>query len=198
MQNGNLAARKDTPSAEGYTPLMIAAVCGRAASARALLDCGAALHRRSRRGATALHFAGGNMRGKFEGAASTHGASTPDANPSPLSAHRCLAALRLPCLALPCCCRPVPRKPGGPSCPAGPRQLYPLLCQQDWLSPAQRAPHSGAGAWQLAHQWRHLRTGGASRRPSAACCRHCCCTSADISRLCCSLAVTASLMLCNG
>ena len=44
-------------SEEGYTPLQVAALCGRARVVRALLDRGAELSRRSRRGATALHFA---------------------------------------------------------------------------------------------------------------------------------------------
>ena len=44
-------------SEEGYTPLQVAALCGRARVVRALLDRGAELGWRSRRGATALHFA---------------------------------------------------------------------------------------------------------------------------------------------
>lgn len=45
-------------TAEGqYTPLMIAAACGRTRAVEALLSAGASLSQRSRRGATSVHFA---------------------------------------------------------------------------------------------------------------------------------------------
>lgn len=47
----------DPASGEGYTPLHIAAMCGRTAVVRALLAKGASLHARTQRGATPLHFA---------------------------------------------------------------------------------------------------------------------------------------------
>lgn len=55
-QAGKLDVNAATLSGQ-YTPLMLAALCGRAHAVEQLLKCGAVISARSRRGATAVHFA---------------------------------------------------------------------------------------------------------------------------------------------